>query len=496
MIISREYFSYEVARMASVIISHSGKGGHMSVLGALNTGVSGMDAQAAALSAISNNVANSQTVGYKETDTSFVDYVTQASATSEAPGSVAALPQYMNATAGTPTQTGNPTSLAVSGAGFFPVQLPVGASGAGTSSFSPLQYYTRAGDFSPNSQGYLQNSEGYVLDGFPAANAAGTSFNTNALQPIQISQAPSPPVATQNVSITGNIGSTPPSGTTSYTSSVQIYDAAGNQQTLNLTWSQVATDPTNPISATNAPKANEWDLTVSTTGAEPQTTGQMLVTFNPGSSSATASGPVGTIENIAAATNTPASNASPAPVTATVPTVSTANSAATIGLALNFGQGLQNVALNLGQFGSTNGITQFSGTSYAQSAPPAQDGLPQGNYNGVTIGSNGNVVVNYSNGATSTIAQVPLANFADPDSLQQQSGQAFTATTDSGVANIVAPGTGGTGTMVAGSVEGSNVDIATQFTQMIVAQQAYTANSKVITTANSMLQVAVNMIQG
>ena len=236
----------------------------MSVLGALNTGVSGMDAQSAALSAISNNVANSQTVGYKETDTSFVDYVTQASATSEAPGSVAALPQYMNATAGTPTQTGNPTSLAVSGAGFFPVQLPVGASGAGTSSFSPLQYYTRAGDFSPNNQGYLQNSEGYVLDGFPAANAAGTSFNTNALQPIQISQAPSPPVATQNVSITGNIGSTPPSGTTSYTSSVQVYDAAGNQQTLNLNWSQVATDPTKPISATNAPKANEWNLTVST----------------------------------------------------------------------------------------------------------------------------------------------------------------------------------------------------------------------------------------
>jgi flagellar hook protein FlgE len=458
----------------------------MSVLGALNAGVSGMDAQAAALSAISNNVANSQTVGYKETDTSFVDYVTQASATSEAPGSVAALPQYMNATAGTPTQTGNPTSLAVSGAGFFPVQLPVGTSGAGTAGFSPLQYYTQAGDFSPNNQGYLQNSEGYVLDGFPAANAAGTSFNTNALQPIQINQAPSPPVATQNVSVTGNVGSTPPAGTSSYTSSVQIFDAAGNQQTLNLNWSQVTAkgpvSATNPISATNPVVPNEWDLTVATADGA-QSTSPMLVTFN------SSAGAPGTIESIGAAS-------APGSITATAPTLQTANSAATIGLTLNFGQGTQQVALNLGQFGTTNGITQFAGTSYAQSAPPAQDGLPQGNYNGVTIASNGNVVVNYSNGATNTIAQVPLANFADPDALQQQSGQAFTATTDSGVANIVAPGTGGTGTLVAGSVEGSNVDIATQFTQMIVAQQAYTANSKVITTANSMLQVAVNMIQG
>src|SRR6185437_15998753 len=114
---------------------------------------------------------------------------------------------------------------------------------------------------------------------------------------------------------------------------------------------------------------------------------------------------------------------------------------------------------------------------------------PQGSYAGVTIQSTGDVVINYSNGATRTIAQVPLANFANADALQQQSGQAFTATAESGAANTVAPGTGGVGTIVAGAVEGSNVDIATEFTQMIVAQQAYNANSKVITTANSMLQV-------
>jgi flagellar hook protein FlgE len=464
----------------------------MSVLGSLNAGVSGMKAQSAALAAISNNVANSQTVGYKATDTSFVDYVTQSTATSESPGSVAALPQYRNALPGTTTQVSNPTSLAISGNGFFAVQMPTGTSAADGSSFSPLQYYTQAGDFSLNNAGYLQNSEGFVLDGFPASNQAGTSFDTNALQPIQVSQDSSPPVPTANVSVAGNLGSTPPSGTSSYSSTVQIYDPSGAQQNLNLNWSEVTAPPagspagtppvpvsaTNPISATNPVLPNQWALTV-TSGTS--VTGPIMVTF--GSTAADA----GMITSMAAPAGAAAN---------TVPATQSTGSDAMVNLALPFGTGTQNIALNLGKFGTTDGITQFAGTSYAQSSAPIQDGTPQGSYAGVTIQPTGDVVINYSNGATRTIAQVPLANFANPDALQQQSGQAFTATTQSGAANTVAPGTGGVGTIVAGAVEGSNVDIATEFTQMIVAQQAYNANSKVITTANSMLQVAVNMIQG
>jgi flagellar hook protein FlgE len=446
-----------------------------------------MDAQAAALSAISNNVANSQTVGFKGTNTSFLNYVTEASATSEAPGAVVALPEYTNTVQGTITQVSNPTSLAVSGNGFFPVQLPTGPSGSGA--FSPEQYYTQAGDFSLNNAGNLQNSEGYVLDGYPA-NAAGTAFNTNALGPIQISQAPSPPVATSTVGVTANLGATPPAGTTSYSSTVQIYDAGGNQQNLNLNWSQVAANGL-PVTATNPAVPNEWALTVSTAGAYPQTTGSMLVKFN--STTGTAAG---TIASIGLPTTPPAITANPPGITSTVAPVQGLGSPATITLPLSFGLGTQSVALNLGQFGTPSGITQFAGTSYAQSSAPTQNGMPQGSYAGVTVQSSGNVVINYSNGATQTVAQVPLANFANPDALQAQSGQAYTATINSGAANIGTPGTGGTGTLVAGSVEGSNVDIATQFTQMIVAQQAYTANSKVITTANSMLQSAVNMIQG
>jgi flagellar hook protein FlgE len=447
-----------------------------------------MDAQAAALSAISNNVANSQTVGFKETDTAFVNYVTEATATAEAPGQVVALPEYENALDGTVTSTGVSTSLAISGNGFFPVSQPVGTPGSGNVTYSPTQYYTQAGDFSMNANGNLENSEGYVLDGYPATNPAGTAFNTNALAPIQISEAPSPPVATTQVGISANIGSTPPAGTTSYSSSAEIYDAGGNQQTLTLTWSQVGSDgqpisTTNPISAANTVQPNVWDLTVSSPNATTPSIGPMQVTFG----SATG-GTAGTISSITYPAGTTGTAALPAP--------QSTGSAATIGLPLNFGFGPQNVALNLGAFGSTTGVTQFSGTSYAQASAPTQNGMPQGEYSGVTIQSGGDVVINYSNGATQTVAQVPLATFANPDALQSQSGQAFTATIPSGAANISAPGTGPAGTLVAGSVEGSNVDIATQFTQMIVAQQAYTANSKVITTASSMLQDAVGMIQG
>ena len=159
----------------------------MSLLGSLNTAVGGMNAQSAALSSISNNVANSQTVGFKETDTSFIDYLTDPANNSYTGGAVAAFASYTNSQQGTITQVSNPTSLAISGNGFFAVQQQTSST-----TFNPLPFYTRAGDFSADSQGYLVNSEGYTLDGWPSQNAAGTEFNSAALVPIKIDKAPTP----------------------------------------------------------------------------------------------------------------------------------------------------------------------------------------------------------------------------------------------------------------------------------------------------------------
>lgn len=463
----------------------------MSLIDSLNTAVSGMTAQSSALNNISDNVANSQTVGFKGINTTFADYVTSASSASQDPSSVAARQQFTNALQGSISQVASPTSLAISGNGFFPVSQPIGTSGQGGSTFSSQPYYTRVGDFATNSAGYLVNSTGYALNGWTASSVSSTpTFIMSAVAPIQISKAPSAPVPTSEITISGNLPASPATDTVTnpYISSMQVYDADGNAQTVQLSWSQVgSTSPGAAISSSNPAVPNEWNLTItggSPTGSPATTpsTGPMLVTFGATPTNA------GQIVSVAGPSST-------GTIAATVPSTQATGTSATITLPLSFKLGTQSVGLNLGTFGSTSGLTQFAGTNY-QVVSQSQNGSPQGNYSSVTIKPTGDVVVNYDNGTSNTVARIPLANFDNPDGLVQQNGQTFTATSDSGTANLEAAGTGGTGTMVVGAVEASNVDIATEFTNMIVAQRAYTANSKIVTTANAMMQDTLNMVQG
>jgi flagellar hook protein FlgE len=113
----------------------------------------------------------------------------------------------------------------------------------------------------------------------------------------------------------------------------------------------------------------------------------------------------------------------------------------------------------------------------------------------VTTTTSGDIVVNYTNGQSRTIAQVPVVTFPAPDALQSQNGSSFTATTSAGDPLANAAGTNGAGALVTNSVEGSNVDLATEFSNLIVAQQAYSANAKVVTTASQLLQVTLDMKQ-
>ena len=124
-----------------------------------------------------------------------------------------------------------------------------------------------------------------------------------------------------------------------------------------------------------------------------------------------------------------------------------------------------------------------------------QNGVPPGAFSSVTTQTNGDIVVNYDNGQSRTIAQVPVVTFNAPDTLQRQNGQAFTASTSSGTPLAECAGTNGAGNLVTQSVESSNVDIATEFSKLIVAQQAYSANAKLVTTADQMLQQTIDMKQ-
>jgi flagellar hook protein FlgE len=441
----------------------------MSIFGALNTAVSGLTAQSDAFGNISQNIANSQTTGYKEVNTNFVDYLTYSTTTQNQPGSVVALPSYQNEVQGTIAQSSDPLAMAISGQGFFSVAESNGTNSSGQTTFNPLQYYTRAGDFTMNNEGYLVNSAGDYLEGWKANSATGI-INQNQLVPIQVNQTQFNPVATSTADFAANLPATPTAGTP-MSSQVQIYDALGTQQTLTVNWAQTTTP-------------GQWQVTVSSpnnqgTGTAPTTIATATVDFGP--TGADTSAPPGTISGITPGTGATASTA-------------TNGQAATLTVNANFGNGTQPITLNFGNYGQANGVTQYAGSTYSL-INFSQNGVPAGAFTGIAIQPTGNVVANYNNGQSLTIAQVPITTFNNANALQSQNGQAFTATAGSGNPSSQAANSNGAGGLVVGSVEQSNADIATQFTQLIVAQQAYSANAKSITTASQMLQTAINMIQ-
>ena len=443
----------------------------MSLFSAINTAISGLTGQSAAFGNISENVSNSQTVGFKRVDTSFTDYLTTDTPTESAPGAVAARPDYVNNIQGSPTQTDNPLGMAISGQGFFAVSQPIGQVN-NVPTFSPQQFYTRAGDFTMNANGYLVNSAGNYLNGW-AVNPSTKAVNQNALVPIKVDQSPYNPVATANVTLAANLPATPTSGTATSTSplssQVTVYDALGTAHAVTLNWTQTATD--------------NWTVQVSVPDAAGGTTdaGSANVQFGAASGNTV---PEGTIGQVSASSSDPG-------------TVTTgaygAGQPATLSFTTNFGSGSQTIQLNLGNYGGTNGVTQYAGSTYSPQGL-TQDGVPPGTYSSVKTQSNGDVVVNYSNGQTRTIAQIPVTTFQDPNGLQSQNGQAFTSTLNSGTPLTQAAGANGAGSILTGETEGSNVDIATEFSKLIVTQQAYSSNAKVVTTANTMLQATLQMV--
>ena len=429
----------------------------MSLFGAMDTAISGLNAQAASFSNISDNMANSQTVGFKSVGTNFVDYLTDSTASLNDSGSVATRPQYENELQGTIQQSSDPLAMAISGQGFFSVSEQTGASASGAPELSTQQYYTRTGDFTANNNGYLVNSAGEYLNGYPVDQATG-AINTSRLVPIQVTQSQLPPVPTSNVSVVANVPAAP-SATSNLTAQTSIYDASGVSHQLQTTWSQNSAD--------------NWTLTLSSPdnlAGGTATIGTVGVAFNAN----------GTLAGLSNATGSLA-------VTSTA-------SEGKVQIAPNFGGGAQPVTLDLGAFNQAGGVTQFAGSDY-QLTSATQDGGAAGNFTSISANSNGNIMANYDNGSSITIAQVPLVTFADADSLQRQNGQAFTATQASGVAQVNQVGRNRAGGLVVGSTEASNVDIASQLSQLIVAQQAYGANAKVITASNELLTTTLNMKQ-
>ena len=442
----------------------------MSLFGAMNTAISGLSAQSAAFSNIGDNVANSQTVGFKRVDTVFEDYLTDSTPSNNDSGSVQARPSYANTVQGSVKLTDNPLDLAIAGQGFFTISKELSsANGVGT--FAPQQQYTRTGDFSLDHDGYLVNSAGGVLNGW-LPDSKGV-LDTTHLAPIQVGQASFSPIATSQAGLVANLPTTP--STPTIGNPLQVFDALGNAQPLQLTWTQkpAATAGATPdtwtvnIALPNGTSLGTADVSFGTNGAAP--------------------GTISAVGNIAAGTAT-----TPPGGTITAGSAFSAGAPATLTLKPDFGSGPQTITIGLGTFGKGDGLTQYAGTDFSLKGL-TQDGAAPGSFSGVSTRANGDVVANYDNGQSRTVARVPLTLFSNPNALQRQDGQAFTATRDSGGPRTLASGSNGAGNLVARSVEGSNVDIASEFTKLIVAQRAYSANTKMVTTADELLQQTLDM---
>jgi flagellar hook protein FlgE len=433
----------------------------MSLFGAMSTAISGLTAQSSAFSNISDNVANSQTVGYKEVNTSFIDYLTNSTATVNDSGSVVTRPEYANNVQGTITASTNNTALAIAGQGFFPISEQNGTTN-GQPTFSPQQYYTRTGDFQMDKNGFLVNSASGFLNGWAIDPQSGVA-NQNTIAPIQVTQTTFSPIATTQVSLAANLPATPTAGTP-ISSQINVYDSLGTVHPVVLNWSQ------NSI--------GDWTVAIqSPDDTLNPAVGSADVQFGNASGNPVQAGTVGQIGGATGSVTTAGYSA---------------NGAATLSFVTNFGSGPQTIQVGLGNYGQTNGVTQFAGTQY-QLSSLTQNGVPPGSFASVAMQTNGDVVVNYNNGQSRTIAQIPLITFNDPTGLQSQNGQAFTATLASGAPTANATNTNGAGNLVTNSVEGSNVDIAAEFSKLIVAQRAYSANAKMVTTADDMLTQTIDM---
>jgi flagellar hook protein FlgE len=294
--------------------------------------------------------------------------------------------------------------------------------------------------------------------------------NQNTLTPIQVSQAVYNPIPTKNVTLSANLPDNP--ATTPLTSNIDVYDKLGTLHVMTLSWAE-----------TTPGTANDWTVTLTSPDDTKNTAiGTADVKFGASSANAVPEGTIGNMAGSGGITATPYALNGPAVLTFNANFGTTASPVS------------QPISINLGTYGGTSGLTQYAGTGYDLRGL-TQDGVPPGAFSSVTTQANGSIVVNYDNGQSRTIAQVPMVTFNAPDQLQRQDGQAFTASTASGTPLAEAAGTNGAGTLVTESTESSNVDIATEFSKLIVAQEAYSANTKMVTTADQMLQQTISMKQ-
>jgi flagellar hook protein FlgE len=468
----------------------------MSLSSSLFSGISGLSTLGNAMQIIGDNIANVNTVGFKGSSFTFQDLLSQSVATLSGTSQVGRGTALGDITSsfqqGSFESTGNTTDLAIGGAGFFVLKE------AGTLN----NFYSRAGNFSFDQNGYLTNPEGYIVQGW-ALDANGN--DAGSIGDIAMSSFTSPPSATSNIEVIVNLDSdgsdntsgaddslagawngtavTPIADTSyEYLTSMRAYDSLGSTHDITLYFDKAATSAAYEFIVTCNPSEDFR------AGASGNTWAGLLargvIDFDSS----------GSMTDVDLWQIDPSDGSSVAQAEAT----DVSNGFFTFDTVFFSGASTQTIELNLGTRynGTTWANSSLSTSQYATSSTTtfqSANGYGAGDLEGVNVDVDGVITGSYSNGQLIPLYRVGLAKFQNEQGLFKEGGNLFSETRESGSAITNRPGTNGLGSIAPNALEQSNVDIANELVKMITTQRGFQANSKIITVTDQMLSELINI---
>lgn len=423
----------------------------MSITSSFYTGLSGLDTHATAMQVIGDNIANVHTTGFKSGSAHFEDVLglslTGLAGNNQTGAGAGVASVDANFIQGSLETTGVGTDLAINGQGFFVLGAPD----------TDEMFYTRAGHFFFDKEGYYVNTDGYRVNGY-LYDATGTDLIENPVD-IQVEQnSMIPPQVTGQIDMVLNLNAAEevtsafsiidPGGTSNFSTAVTVYDTLGDSHQIQVYFTKTS--------------AQQWAWNAAIDG------GDLAV------------GSAGVLQNVGSG----------------VCLFSTSTGGLTSGATVSFNQG--DLDFLSGSSVADDQITiDFTNTTQYGSASAIQvlnqDGYAAGNLSGVGIDTEGNLVASYTNGLRKNMARMALADFACLNGLARKGDTLYQGTTSSGDALMNKPGVGGMGTIASSMLEESNVDLASEFIRMILTQRGYQANTKVITTTDEMLAQLMNI---
>ena len=431
----------------------------MTISSSLNAGVSGLSANASRLATISDNIANSSTFGYKRAETDFHSMVVANGRGNYSAGGVRSTNQRLIDQRGSLVTSDNPTDIAIRGRGMFPVVTET-AIRAGNSQGQMMLQTTAS--FRPDADGYLRSPSGMVLMAWPA-NADGTVPNyprdsTVALQPVRINANQSAGEATTEMSLALNLPATATESTSvgdAESISIQYFDNLGKSANLSVTFT-----PTVPASGAS----NEWTMTIADSASGGAVIGEYVLTFDDSRGSG------GTLQSVTTVSGGPYDPAT-----------------GTLGVTVAGGP----LDVSIGTLGNPQGLTQLSNSFTPINID--KNGTQVGSLTSIEIDQNGFVRASFDTGVNQILYQIPIIDVPNFNGLESLDNQTYRISPDSGTFFMWDAGDGPAGEIVSYAREESTTDVASELTDLIQTQRAYSSNAKVIQTVDEMLQETTNI---